>query len=258
MKQFEPRILGFLCSWGPYASADLAGKSRIQYSPNLRIIRVMCSARIDPMIIFHAFVNEIDGVAVLACHPGDCHYITGNCQAETKMKMAVRILEKVGIATERLCLDWLTPEEGEKFAKLVNDFTIKVRELGPLGKAEGLSKDDIKARLSTALSMVEDTRMRWLVGKEWDLTKVENAYNEKLGQDEFDKLMDKNIADQYMKSRILSLIEKDPHTIPELAKKINVCDKDTFAYIVGLENSGLVALADFKERYPRYIKVGEK
>lgn len=128
---FEPLILGFLCNWCSYAGADLAGTSRIQYPPNLRIIRVMCSSRVDPTFILTAFAGGVDGVFVGGCHPGECHYIEGNFQAQKRIELVKKLLHDFGIEPERLRLEWISASEGTIFAAVIKDFTEAIRSLGP-------------------------------------------------------------------------------------------------------------------------------
>jgi len=129
---FEPKIIGFLCNWCSYAGADLAGVSRIQYPPNIRIIRVMCSGRIDPAFILEAFKDGADGVLVAGCHlPSDCHYISGNFKALRRIALLKKALEQFGIEPERLRLEWISASEGDKFAAVVRDMVAEVKKLGP-------------------------------------------------------------------------------------------------------------------------------
>ena len=131
---FEPLILGFACNWCTYAGADLAGTSRIQYPPNLRMIRVMCSGRVDPTFILKAFSRGVDGVLIGGCHPGDCHYMEGNYKAQRRIHMLRKMLSDFGIEPERLRLEWVSASEGARFAQVVTDFTKTLKELGPLKK----------------------------------------------------------------------------------------------------------------------------
>src|SRR4030042_2028769 len=133
---FEPRILSFLFYWCAYAGADLAGISRFQYPPNTRVIRVMCSGRVDPAFIPRAFLAGFDGVMILGCHPGDCHYLSGNIQAERKMTFLRKLLAGEGIGEERLILDWVSAGEGQRFAELISRFTEQIRSSGPLPATE--------------------------------------------------------------------------------------------------------------------------
>jgi len=131
---WEPKIVGFLCNWCSYRGADLAGTARIKYAPNVRIIRVMCSARIEPAFILKAFQAGADGVMVLGCHPGDCHYQEGNYKTMRRMPLLQKLLAQMGIEGDRVRLEWVSASEGERFATLVNEITEKVRALGPLSR----------------------------------------------------------------------------------------------------------------------------
>ncbi len=129
---FEPKIIGFLCNWCSYAGADLAGVSRIQYPPNIRIIRVMCSGRIDPVFVLEAFKDGADGVLIAGCHlPSDCHYISGNFKALRRITLLKKALKEFGIEPERLRLEWISASEGDKFAAVVRDMVGEIKSLGP-------------------------------------------------------------------------------------------------------------------------------
>jgi F420-non-reducing hydrogenase iron-sulfur subunit len=128
---FEPRIVGFLCNWCSYTGADLAGTSRIKYLPNVRVIRVMCSARVDPSFVIRAFREGADGVLLCGCHPGDCHYSEGNYKTMRRFPLLKRLLAGYGIEPERVRLEWVSASEGQRFAEVVNDMTTRVRALGP-------------------------------------------------------------------------------------------------------------------------------
>jgi F420-non-reducing hydrogenase iron-sulfur subunit len=130
--EFEPIIVGFLCNWCSYAGADLAGVSRIQYPPSIRIIRVMCSGRVDPAFVLEAFKNGADGVLVAGCHlPSDCHYLSGNFKAQRRIALMKTVLEQFGIEPERLRLEWISASEGDRFAKVVTEMTEEIKKLGP-------------------------------------------------------------------------------------------------------------------------------
>lgn len=129
---FEPKLVGFLCTWCSYTGADLAGTARMAYAPNVRIIRVMCSGRVDPQFVLKAFKEGADGVLISGCHPGDCHYQEGNYNALRRHRLLSRMLEQFGIEKERFRLEWVSAAEGEKFQKVCNDFTEQIREMGPL------------------------------------------------------------------------------------------------------------------------------
>jgi len=130
-KNFEPKIAAFLCNWCSYAGADLAGTSRIQYPHNIRIIRVPCSGRINPLFIIKALVDGADGVMVSGCHPGDCHYITGNMYARRRFTLLKKLLVTAGFEAERIQFTWVSASEGAIFASVVEEVAEKVRKLGP-------------------------------------------------------------------------------------------------------------------------------
>jgi len=129
---FEPKIVAFLCNWCAYAGADLAGVSRLKYPANVVPIRVMCSGRIDPEFIFHAFKNGADGVLIGGCHPGDCHYIKGNYHARRRVLLTKKLMKEMGINERRLRLEWVSATEGRKFARVVKEFVEELKKLGPL------------------------------------------------------------------------------------------------------------------------------
>ena len=129
--KFEPKILAFCCNWCSYAGADLAGLSRLKYPPNIRIIRTMCSGRVDPQFILDAFDTGVDGVLIAACHLGDCHYISQNYKTYKRFVLLQRILEDMGIEKERFRLEFISAGEGNKFANTVIDMVDKLKKLGP-------------------------------------------------------------------------------------------------------------------------------
>lgn len=130
--EFEPIIIGFLCNWCAYAGADLAGVSRLQYPTNVRIIRVMCSGRIDPAFILEAFKDGADGVLVAGCHlPSDCHYLSGNFKAQRRIFLLNKVLQQYGIEPERLKLEWVSASEGDRFATIIREMVKEIRKLGP-------------------------------------------------------------------------------------------------------------------------------
>jgi F420-non-reducing hydrogenase iron-sulfur subunit len=145
MEAYQPRIVAFACNWCSYAGADLAGVSRIQYPPTTRVIRVMCSGRVSPMFILEALRAGADGVLVTGCHPGDCHYISGNERAVGNIETARTLIKLLGIEPERLRLEWISAAEGDRFAQLVTEFTEQVRVLGgsPLRRSEPEGADPL-------------------------------------------------------------------------------------------------------------------
>jgi len=194
--KFEPRILGFLCNWCCYAGADLAGVSRYQYPPNIRVIRLMCSGRVDPAFILRAFLNGTDGVFIGGCHLNDCHYVThGNYDALSMVYLCKKLLEHIGLNPERLRLEWVSAGEGIRFANIMNEFGPKIEKLGPLGKGEGIDKHELKFKLKTVtklipyIKLVQSERLRVSV-------RTEEAYTKFFASDEFNRLFKELIGDK--------------------------------------------------------------
>ena len=131
MENYEPKILAFVCNWCTYAGADLAGTSRTQYPPNVRIIRLMCSGAIDPVYILKSLTDGIDGVLIGGCHPGDCHYMSGNYKARRRVALLKTVLKNVGFDDSRVMLRWISASEGTKFAKTIREFVELLRQKGP-------------------------------------------------------------------------------------------------------------------------------
>lgn len=130
-EEYEPLIVAFLCNWCSYAGADLAGTSRIQYPPNVRVIRVMCSGMVHPNLVINALTKGADGVLMCGCHPGDCHYLEGNLRAEARSEAIDLMLTDFGLEPERFKLEWVSASEGDKFARVVTEMVEKLKELGP-------------------------------------------------------------------------------------------------------------------------------
>jgi F420-non-reducing hydrogenase iron-sulfur subunit len=139
---WEPRIVAFFCNWCTYTAADLAGVSRMKHAPNIRIIRVMCSGRVDPQFVLDAFARGADGVLIGGCHFGDCHYAEGNHKALRRVIMLRRVLADMGIEADRFRLEWISAAEGEKVKSVVNDMVAKMKALGPLGLPQRVTEWD--------------------------------------------------------------------------------------------------------------------
>ncbi|MBW1706749.1 MAG: hydrogenase iron-sulfur subunit [Deltaproteobacteria bacterium] len=194
--QFEPRILGFLCNWCCYAGADLAGVSRFQYPPNMRVIRLMCSGRVDPAHIFRAFSAGLDAVFIGGCHLNDCHYVThGNYDALGMVYVCRKLMEHIGLNTERLRLEWVSAGEGIRFANIMNELIPRIEELGPLGRGEALDEQELKfkleavAKLIPYIKLVLSERLRVPV-------RTEEAYNQFFTGEEFSRLFNELIGDK--------------------------------------------------------------
>lgn len=249
--KFEPKILGFLCNWCSYAGADLAGVSRIQYAPNLRVIRVMCSGRVDPVFVLEALAGGVDGVVVMGCHHGDCHYMEGNYEAERKVKMLKRLLAPLGLA-ERLRLEWVSASEGGRFAEIVQDFTEHVRALGPSPLSrEKLDSEKLEC-IQAAKRAAEDFRLRALVGRERKMVEGGNVYGEEVTQEEFDKIMEEAVVAEYIRNRIYLLLEKEPMSIKHLSKRLGLDTIQVLDHVIIMRRRGLIAVDRVEDMTPIY------
>jgi F420-non-reducing hydrogenase iron-sulfur subunit len=141
-RPFEPRIVAFFCNWCTYTASDLAGIARMTYAPNVRVLRLMCSGRVDPQFVLAAFRAGADGVLIGGCHPGDCHYQEGNYKARRRFELLRLLLKDLGIEPERLRLEWISAAEGERVQKVCNEMTEEIRRLGPLRLAHAPGASD--------------------------------------------------------------------------------------------------------------------
>jgi coenzyme F420-reducing hydrogenase delta subunit len=229
---FEPKILGLLCNWCSYAASDLAGISRIQLPPTVRIIRVMCTGSIDPGMVFEGFAQGLDGVIIMGCHPGDCHYLIGNHHAEKKVKMIKLLLTKTDIQPERLHLEWVSAAEGPKFAEVVKEFTKRITLLGPNPLFDGETVNQVKMNnLLGAKHASEGFRLRAVVGRERKLTEEGNVYGDIISNEEFDEWMNEYIDDEYIRNRILDAVRDEPKSVEQLAEDLNIPTKIAFRHV---------------------------
>ena len=253
---WEPRILGFLCNWCSYAGADLAGVSRFQYPPTVRIIRVMCSARVEPSFVLRALLRGSDGVLVLGCHLGDCHYISGNYRCRDRMEMTKELLTLTGVNPERLYVGWVSAAEGQQFAQIVAGFTDQLTAIGPLGKGESESKDKLKENLAAAIGALSSDRIRWLIGERETLVEGEDAYGEQMSPEEYQQLLLDSLADEYKCSRVALSTKDEALSVKEIASRTDLAPREVLQYIYQLKHGGRAIQVDTVDRSPRYIASG--
>lgn len=252
MAEFEPKIIGFLCNWCSYAGADLAGVSRIQYPPNIRIIRVMCSGRVDPVIVLEMFASGADGVIVTGCHPGDCHYVAGNLYEERKIKMLKKLIALTGLELGRLRLEWVSAAEGQKFAQVVTEFTEQIRKLGPSPVSSEKPNQQIFENLQAAKNAAAGFKLRILVGRELELTKKNNVYQEKLSQEEFDSMRDEIVEAEFIQHKIHLLTRTKPLPVKVLAEAVEMKPAAVLRQIVDMRRRNMIALDHIEGTTPFY------
>ncbi len=238
--EFKPTIVGFLCNWCCYGGADLCGVSRFQYPPYLRVIRLMCSGRVDLEFIFRAFAKGADGVFIGGCHLNDCHYNPeGNYDALGNSLIAKRILEHVGVNPDRLRLEWVSAGEGIRFAEVMNDFSMKVKNLGPFGTSEATDIAALQARLESAtqlvpyIKLVEREKLRVPV-------RTEEGYRKFFSSDEFNELFSELILDKLVMSRIMSYVRLKPVSAREISESLALNSSEVARHLHDLAQQGLI------------------
>ena len=251
---FEPKILGFLCNWCSYAGADLAGVSRMQYPPNIRVIRVMCSGRVDPKFIFEALRVGADGVIVLGCHLGDCHYLEGNYEAEKKFDMVKRFLKLINF-DNRVRLDWVSASEGARYASVITEFTDHIRKLGPSPAGGENPASEILEKLRAIEDAAGGDRMRALVGRERKIIEQENVYGEKVPLEKFNDIFDSAIVEEYERHRILISLEKDRRSVKDLAAELEIDPSIVLEHMTILKTRGLVDFGEIIGITPMFYKM---
>ena len=230
----------------------MAGVSRLQYLSDIKIIRVMCTGRVDLAFIFRALLNGKDGVLIGGCHPGECHYVTqGNFGAFSTLHIGRKLLELIGLNPERLRLEYIAASEGSRYAAVMNDFSNKVRELGPLGKGEGIDETVLRRRLEVVynlipyIKLVERERLRMPV-------KSVEAYNEFFASDEFDKIFQDLIADKMELSQIMAILREKPCSAKEISEILGVTPGEASNQLKRSARQGFV---EFDESHMRFCVV---
>lgn len=253
--EFKPIIVAFLCNWCSYAGADFAGVSRYQYPTSVKVIRVMCSGRIDPFMIFRAFHKGADGVLVAGCHPGDCHYISGNLHAKERMEQVSRIIEKSKIPPQRFKLAWISASEGKIFAQLVRDFTEELKKLGPLTK-ETVGGVATISKVAAAENLFVEFPVRWLAARAEILANEKNVYGERLDPDQLKNVADNFFETEHLKHLILQLVSNRPTSLFTLSERLDTPSERIFDCLVELKMEGLVDIVGFENDYPVYLHRG--
>ncbi|MBI5491026.1 MAG: hydrogenase iron-sulfur subunit [Deltaproteobacteria bacterium] len=244
--EFVPRMIGIICNWCCYGGADLCGVSRFQYPPYIRLIRVMCSARVDLAHILRAFSNGIDGVFVGGCHLNDCHYVTnGNYDALGMARTCSKLLQLVGVNPERLRLEWVSAGEGVRFAGIMNEFGPRVQKLGPLGSSEGIAPEELQLKLEAATRIVPYLRLA-LAEKLQAPRRFRASADPQTGLDafyagaEFAKLFEATVADKLAVSEILLLLRAKPLSTGEIANSLRMAPTDVSRHMSASSRQGLV------------------
>ena len=241
--EFKPIVVGFLCNWCCYGGADLAGVSRFQYPSHLRVIRQMCSGRVDLEFILRSFIKGADGVFVGGCHLGDCHYNPeGNYDALGNSMIAKRMLAHIGINPDRLRLEWVSAGEGNRFAETQTQIADVMKRLGPLGSSEGLSSDELQAGLQAAIDLVpyiklvERERFRLPVRTE------ENYHQQYHGNPEFDALFKEMVLDKLSMGQIVGYARARSVAASQIAADLSMQLPEVNRHLAMLAQRGVIKI----------------
>jgi coenzyme F420-reducing hydrogenase delta subunit len=212
----------------------------------------MCSGRVDPVIVLETLINGADGVLVTGCHPGDCHYIVGNLQAERKLRMLNKLIALTGLEQGRLRLEWVSASEGARFADLVKEFTEQIRKLGPSPLSNENPNSNLLGNMLAAQMAAASFRLRVLVGREKSLVEEGNVYGEKLSQEEFDEVMEDAVTNEYLRSKIYLMVKKEPLSVKELSKRLGLDSREALRQVVAMRRRGMVTASRVEGASPLY------
>ncbi len=253
--EWDPRIIAFCCNWCSYAGADLAGVSRVQMPTSFRVVRFMCSGRMDPALCVELLREGMDGVIVLGCHLGDCHYIEGNYFAEIKMQWAFELLKRTELGDERLLLDWVSASEGQRFGALMTSFVDRIKRLGPNPVNEP-GRQELRDQLDATIKTLGDFRLRALMAKVRILRNDGNVYGEPVNREHIDALVGNAMESEYVRNAILVAGARQDWTVPQLAEKLHRPPEDIMRQVVRLRHKNLLTLSRIEGLDPYYRTMG--
>lgn len=251
---FKPKIVPFVCDWCSLQSADFIGLTRLFFPKKVSFIRVPCSGRVNPEIVSMAFKEGADGVLVMGCEKGACNYRTGNFQAERWTEVYRMVLELSGLNPDRL---YLNLESDTEIIHVFERFYKTVEEMGPIGTEIGAAGN--REKINEIFEIIDltllDEDVKWLVGREWTLVTVENAYGEIYDEATFKRILKERINQQFLIAQIQYLTKDKPMSTHELAKALGRSTEEIFRTIVEMERKEKAVLVDFVDRTPRYQSV---
>jgi coenzyme F420-reducing hydrogenase delta subunit len=216
----------------------------------------MCTGRIDPSMILEAFLHGVDGVLILGCREGECHYVTGNIEAANKIDMTSRLMKIIGIDSDRLYFGHLSSAEGARFVELAEGFTKRIREIGPLGREIKEDKEVLKFRLEAAKAAVESEKLRWVIGKKTEFMDQGNKYGERFTRHEIGRLLDGILMDEIAVKEIQLLLQERPLSVRDVSERIDLPPHRVLRYIAGLRRKGVVRLEGTDGVSPLYSLQG--
>lgn len=254
MKEFEPRILAFLCNWAGYAAFDLAGTKHLQLPPILEV-RVMCTGRVDQLQLIEAFLNGFDGVMLVGCRKGECRYENGNYYAERRVYWLRKGLIHIGVNPDRLYCDWIGADEEQAFKSVTDRFSAKVSSLGKLGKANGIEKEKLDSRLKALKEVFAGERMRWLTGKDLEMSGGTDVFGNPVSASVFEEEVMDIFRNEYQRNSILVASEDAARSVVEIAKMTALSSEIVMREIIVLKRLGKLNLEGIVEGVPKYKRM---
>lgn len=240
-EEFEPLIVAYCCNWCSYAGADLAGTSRFEYPTNIRIVRIMCTGRMDPTLVLEALRMGADGVLIAGCHPGDCHYQKGNFMMEKRFDYVKKAVKSIGIEPERVRLEWVSASEGGKWAALIREMTEEIKQLGP----SPFRCMQVPKKTDAMIDAFKSQRLRWVVGRSQIKVEIE--------EEKYRQAVDSIMHDEIERHMITgALKEKGALTAEELAQTTGLQPNKIVQHLIALRRDGKVNEAGEKNNQYLY------
>jgi len=250
MDEAQLRTILFVCDWSVNPN-EIPDKLLPTPSMDVRTVNVKCTGRVDPVVVFESFLKGFDGVLIVGCEPKNCHFIEGNLHAERKVKMIKKLLELAGFQQERLDLKWSTATDEGRFMDVVREFVNQIETLESSPISGDHIDPDLYERMLAAKAVVEDFRVRALVGKELELTEKGNVYGEQLPPFEFDELEEEALGTEFLRHRIRLLL-RTPLSVKELSQRLGLDARSVLRQIVAMQQMGIVHLDSIKGTTPLY------
>lgn len=240
----SPRVICFVCNWA-------FQEWEIEALPGVGVVQVKCIGRLDPIIVLEAFAKGIDGVLVIGCKPPDCHFIEGNLYGERTINLLKKIISLLGLEPERIHLELTSPIEGKSFTSIAEKFVERIRGLGPILKGER-ADEEVLFNVQAAKQAVIWSRLRMLSGRERKLTEKINVYGERISREEYDRLLEEAIWEEYLRSKIYLLTKDKPMSVEDISKRIGVDPYIVLQHVVALRRKGLLTMDRIEGYTPLY------
>jgi len=244
-------VVVFVCNWSVHPD-EIREEFEPADSARARTVQVKCTGRVDPVVVMEAFLEGHDGVLLLGCEPGNCHFVEGNLQAKEKVRTIKRLMDLADLRPERLEIRWCSTVNEGQYTETVHEFSGSISEMGP-SPLSGESPDPVlRENMLSARDVLEDYRIRAVAGKALELTEKGNVYGERVSKDEFGAFEGEAVETEYLRHRIRRLL-RTPMTVPELSEKLDLDTRIVFRQVVALSGKGLVRLDRFEGKLPLYV-----